>query len=396
MSDPRTQSGDRQSRRFLFLYALAVAGGAIAYVPLLTIVLPSHVTAFAGDRSLTLLAQIAFAGAVSASIANILFGWLSDVTHRRRPWIAVGLVLACAILVSVREIRDPATLIAMIVAWQFCLNMMLAPLIAWAADCVPDAQKGLLGGLMAFAPAMGALSGVLVTWDPLVDAEHRLLWVASLTALCVVPVLLFGRPLPAMQQVNALQRSNPQIPMKGMASKMWVARLLIQIAEASLFAFLLLWFRNIDPTFAENRVASIFTAVLSIAVLFALWFGSWSDRHGKPIQPLTLCAAIAAIGLGVMAASTGLTTAILGYVIFGMASNVFLALHSSQTLRVLPNPDRRGRDLGVFNLTNTLPSLIMPWLTLALVPTYGFDALFAFLALLATLAAFLMVLMQRR
>jgi MFS family permease len=390
MTETRQPLGEQQSRQFLFLYALAVAGGAIAFVPFLTIVLPSHVTDFAGDRSLSLLAHIAFTGAIAASIANILFGWLSDVTRARRPWIAVGLVLACTMLVTVREMRDPAMLIAMIVAWQFCLNMMLAPLTAWAGDCVPDSQKGLLGGLMAFAPAMGALSGVLVTWQWLVLTEHRLLWVAGLTMICVIPVLLFGRPLPVVLQPPVQSQSRAAFSIGGLASKMWLARLLVQIAEASLFAFLLLWFRNIDPAFAENRVAGIFTAVLSAAVLFALWLGSWSDRHGKPIQPLVLCAAVAAIGLGAMAASTGLVTAIFGYVVFGFASNIFLALHSSQTLRVLPNPDRRGRDLGIFNLTNTVPSLIMPWLTLALVPLYGFGALFTVLALLALAAALLL------
>jgi hypothetical protein len=73
-------------------------------------------------------------------------------------------------------------------------------------------------------------------------------------------------------------------------------------------------------------------------------------------------------------------------VLFGCASGIFLALHSSQTLRVLPAAKTRGRDLGIFNLTNTVPSLTMPWLTLALVPAYGFDALFVLLAGLSGMA----------
>ena len=71
-----------------------------------------------------------------------------------------------------------------------------------------------------------------------------------------------------------------------------------------------------------------------------------------------------------------------GYMMFGLGAGVFLALHTAQTLRILPKPSRRGRDLGIFNLTNTVPSLILPWLTLALVPTMGFAALFAVLSLL--------------
>ena len=65
------------------------------------------------------------------------------------------------------------------------------------------------------------------------------------------------------------------------------------------------------------------------------------------------------------------------------ATNVFLSLHSGQTLLVLPSASHRGRDLGLFNLTNTVPSLIMPWLTVMVVPERGFPALFGMLAVLA-------------
>jgi predicted MFS family arabinose efflux permease len=91
-----------------------------------------------------------------------------------------------------------------------------------------------------------------------------------------------------------------------------------------------------------------------------------------------------------MAFASDLVAAMLAYGLFGLASAVFLALHSAQTLRVLPRPDRRGRDLGLFNLANTLPSLVMPWLAIALVPWFGFPALFLLLAMLAAIAGLLL------
>jgi hypothetical protein len=154
--------------------------------------------------------------------------------------------------------------------------------LAWAGDCVPDSQKGLLGGLMALAPAMGALSGFIVTWEQLAAVEHRLLWVAACTFLCVAPVLLFGQPRPLTMPESAGYAQQSAIPAMNVVTRMWLARLLVQIAEAALFAFLLLWFRSIDPSFAENMVARIFAAVLGGAVLLALWFGDWSDRHKSP------------------------------------------------------------------------------------------------------------------
>jgi hypothetical protein len=94
-----------------------------------------------------------------------------------------------------------------------------------------------------------------------------------------------------------------------------------------------------------------------------------------------------------MARAQTLGGAIGGYVMFGLMGGIFLSLHTSQTLRILPSAQFRGRDLGVFNLTNTLPSLVMPWLILALVPIYGFGALFMVLATLALVACGLLLTM---
>lgn len=377
----------------MYLYALAVSGGAVAYMPFLTILLPIKVTSLAPDTVLPTLAFASFAGALSASLSNILFGWASDVTRQRRLWIFAGLVLSSSLLVMMPYVSDTTALIAMIIVWQFGLNMMLAPLAAWAGDCIPDTQKGALGGLLALAPALGALAGAIVTLDLLAAFPHREVLVACLIVIMVAPLLLFARPFKMPHLMEPVEgpiesRAHPAI-------RMWLARLLVQIAEASLFAFLLLWFKSLDPRFGENGAASIFALVLGLAVFMSLAVGYWSDRAARPIIPLVWSAGIAAGGLLLMALAPGLFVAIAGYLVFGIASSIFLALHSSQTLRVLPRPQRRGRDLGIFNLTNTVPSLIMPWLTLLLVPKYGFDALFLLLAGLATIACLLLLTMPR-
>ncbi len=387
----------QQSNRFLYLYALAVSGGSVAYIPFLTIILPNYATTLSGKGALELLAYIAFVGAVIASAANILFGWASDKTRSRRPWILAGLFICCALLPLMQSATNPNMLIALIVIWQIGLNMMLAPLAAWAGDTVPDRQKGLLGGLLAFAPALGALSGALVTRPGLAIGSNQLLIVALLVALMVCPVLLFGRPTD-IPQLTADNRHFGKIAPKQAGEQagviqMWIARLLIQIAEASLFTFLFIWFRSIDPNFADNDTASIFALILCASVVATLLIGRWSDHHDRPIFPLTVCAALAVAGLLIMAMANGLRSAVAGYALFGLSGGIFLALHSSQTLRVLPKSTTRGRDLGMFNLTNTIPSLIMPWLTMAMVPTFGFDALFILLAALAFVACLILAAM---
>lgn len=112
-----------------------------------------------------------------------------------------------------------------------------------------------------------------------------------------------------------------------------------------------------------------------------------------PLLVATLCGAA---GLAVMAMSVTATAAIAGYMVFGVSAGVFLALHTSQTLRVLPRPEHRGRDLGFFNLTNTFPSLIMPAFSLTLVPAFGFRGLFVLLAILACLSGLLLPRREER
>ena len=374
------------------LYALAWAGGAIAYTPLLTILLPSQVANLAGSESgVVWLAQIALAGALAASAGNILFGYLSDLTGHRRVWIAAGLVLSCLLLPRIADATTLSGLIAAIGAWQLCLNMMLGPLAAWAGDLVPDHRKGLLGGLMAFAPGAGALAGAIVTHPSLAVQELRLPLVAAMVAACVLPALLLT-PLNARQAPAKQTPTAPPDPgARSAVVRMWLARLAVQIAEATLFAYLLFWLSSLDPLVGENQIARLFSAIMVVSIPVALAAGRWSDRTDRPIAPLLIAALASAAGLLGMALAQGLGSAMLAYAVFGLASAVFLSLHSSQTLRILPRPERRGRDLGLFNLTNTVPSLLMPWMAIVLVPLFGYRALFLILAGLA-LAAFALLL----
>ncbi len=395
----QTQSLGRQDKHFLYLYALAWAGGSIAYVPFLTVLLPVQVAGVAQDQAVDWLAYIAFVGAIFASLAHIAFGWLSDRLGHRRGLISGGLVLSCGLLVSVGPVDQLPVLLIIIALWQFSLNMMLAPMAAWAGDCVPDHQKGQLGGLLSIAPAIGALAGTFVTLPGLANGQERLVLVAIIVACCVLPALIFGRPkqfpdlLWSASSDDATPVDEPRL--NDPVIRMWMARLLVQIAEAALFAYVLLWFRSLSEGVTDNTTALIFSLVLLIGIPIAMMAGHWADKRDKPILPLVWCAGIVAGGLLLMALASSLMFAIAGYLIFGVAGTVFLSMHSAQTLRVLPKPETRGRDLGIFNLTNTVPSLIMPWLTLALVPVFGFSGLFLLLSGLATIA-FVILLTTRR
>jgi MFS family permease len=387
----------RQPVWFLVLFALAAAGGAVAYVPLLTVLLPQRIAELQGGEDVAALARVGFVGAVMASLANIGVGMLSDRARMRRPFIIAGLVASNLLLLMVGTATSVTQTVVLVMVWQVGLNLMLSPLMAWAGDCFPDEQKGMLGGALALSPALGALAGSLVTWAGLVAPSARLALVAVLVSALVLPAVLLGKDRVQPALTAAVPSPATPLPLaERVVLRMWAARLLVQVAEGGMFAFLLYWLRSISPGYPENGAANIFSLVLVGAVPVSLMLGRWSDAHARPVVPLVATALLCACGMLIMAAAASLPWAIAGYVLFGLAAAVFLALHSGQTLRVLPAPQHRGRDLGVFNLTNTVPGMVMPWLTVMLVPAFGYGALFVLFAALALASAALLAGFLRR
>ncbi|MEG8025436.1 hypothetical protein QP162_15420 [Sphingomonas aurantiaca] len=136
---------DRRSTGFLLVFALAYVGGVVGYLPLLTLLLPIKVDAVAGAGRLGVLTAIVVAGALAASVSNIVFGWLSDraVTRGggRRAWLAGGLVATMLSYAAIAATTSAMGLVLAVVAFQVAVNALLAPLLAIMADEVPDAQR---------------------------------------------------------------------------------------------------------------------------------------------------------------------------------------------------------------------------------------------------------------
>lgn len=381
----------RLSPAFLPLYALAYAGGVIAYTPFLMLVLPARVTELAGPDDVRWLGYIVFAGALAASLAGVASGWLSDATRRRRTWVAVGLAATVLLQLAMVWCETMIALLLLVVAWQVALNLMLTPLIAWAGDAVPDDRKGLLGGLLSLAPPLGALSAMLLPETAADGLAARTATIAAMTLALVLPLLLFARSGPFPDAASPVPQPAAIARDASVVRRVWLARLLMQLSGAALAAYLYFWLRSLDPAMDDAAKMLLYAAGLALSVGAALLLGRWSDRHGRPFLALALTALIAAASLLAMGLAATPGAAKLAYILFATANAAFLALHASQTLRILPDAASRGLGIGLFNLTNTAPSLIMPWIAISMVPDFGYASLFLVLALLALAAGVLLL-----
>jgi MFS family permease len=390
-ADPRPA----QPRSLLAAYALAWAGGCIAYTPFLTVLLPQRLTVLAGAGDLRWLGICATSGALAASLGNIAAGWLSDRLGRRLTLSAIGLVGLAATSALLAASDTPQRLVAALMLWQLALNLFLAPLAAYAADTVPNAQKGLLGGLLAVGPGLAATSllGLAVVAEQLTT---QLALIVAITAAAAAPLLLMRKPAAAtLTRPLQVLVGDPVHKSRATLIQLWFARLAVQVAEGLLFLFLYYALRRLSGgQLSLTRYALTAAAAQLVAIPVALLIGRWSDRHDRRRGPLLLTIALIAAGLAVMAAASQWTPAVVGYALFLIGSNSFLSLHSTFAMQQLRNPRHHGRDLGLFNLTNTLPALITPMLAVGVIGAVGYSGLLAALAVAMVVPALLVARLE--
>jgi MFS family permease len=158
----------------------------------------------------------------------------------------------------------------------------------------------------------------------------------------------------------------------------WTARLLVQVAGSALSLYLIYYFesvvRGVAPDVLAARVGGLLTLAYALPLPVAVAIGRWSDRTGRRRPFLAATAAIAAMGLVAMAAAGGWLAAAVGFVVYTVGTATFLAIHSGYAMQLLPSARHRGRDLGLLNLANTIPSLVGPALTWWLATPEDFDA----------------------
>lgn len=364
---------------FVSLYALAYAGMFVTFIPFVSVLLPLKVAAVGADGGrIALLSAAALGGAALASVANLLFGALSDITYRRRgtrrPWVVAGLVLLLPAYTLLHLSASSAALLAAVALLQIAINMMFAPVTAVMADEVPDAHKGVVAGLLGAAHPFSSLVAVGTTLQWLGGQGTRYAMLYGVIALLVLPFACLVRersdPLPSPAAPSRVRRRSD-------FARIWAARLLVQIAGNGLTTYGLFYFIAVlgermpgkaSAEAASESVALVFAGVTALTLVLTIAVGRASDRVMRRKPFLAGAALLMASGLVVMASAPGFTVAVTGYAMATLGMSAFLALQSALAMQLLPSAAHRGRDLGILNLTNTLPAMIAPLLALALSP----------------------------
>lgn len=396
---------DRLLRRFLWLYPLANAGAYVAFLPLLSVAVPLRAEAIAGPGKIALLSQTLLAGVVVATIANIVAGMLSDWSRARfgtrLPWLWIGLVGCWLSYALIARTTGIGGLVAGVILFQLALNTLFAPLAALFADKVPDRLKGRFSALTNLALPAGSLGSALISLPAFAGDGARMLALGGLTALLVLPLLLFwpagladiAEPAPPPTSTGEATPGKATPGRWSAFRSLWLAKFLVQLSGTVMTNYFLFYLRGgaHDAPAAGAGVPFGFARIMLLATIVsavtAIAAGRWSDRTGRRRPFLLAGIAMMAAGLLLLILRHEWIAAATGYTAFAAGLGTFLTIDVALVTQILPSEHHRGRDLGLMNGANTLPAMIGPLLALTVLTGSAGDYAMLFAVLLAALAA---------
>ncbi|OJX72259.1 MFS transporter [Leifsonia sp. 71-9] len=338
---------------------------------------------------------------VCAIIAYPLTGALSDRTTsrfgRRRPWIAGGALLFAA---SLLLLGLQTSIVGIGVFWSLALTgfcVLTAALTATISDQVPVAQRGYVSGWISAPQAIGIILGVSLVTYVFVGAVVGYAAMAVLLLVLVLPFLFLPdavlpkelrQAMTARSLIEGLWISPREHPDFGWTL---LSRILVNFGNA-FGTSLLLYFLEFglkDPD-ADDDLLILILIYMVFVIIASLVFGRLSDRLGRRKAFVFLSSAIQGVAALLLAFVPELTAAMIAAGLLGLGYGCFLSVDQALATQVLPDPESRGKDLGIMNIATAVPQAMAPLIGAGIVAALGgfmglfiLSGLFAFAGALA-------------
>ncbi|ANU07349.1 MFS transporter [Paraurantiacibacter namhicola] len=387
-------------------YALASLGAHLGFMPLLVLLLPRRVEALSAQPEIDLSILLVIGG-LTASGAHIAAGAWSDrwLARRgtRRGLIAIGTAALAATYLLFAAAETLLLLGAALVTFQLALNVMFAPLGALLADHVPDTRKGRVAGMLNAALPFSYGGVSVLGWLFPRDAAGAFLLLAIAVPLLMLPLLL------RWPFAGLVSRAEGDVAIADITRwhrrdfmLAWWARLFVQAGAALVTGYIFLYLTALQGRLgtppggtATDFLAGISLAALCCSFVAAIGGGWLSDRLGRRKAPLCIFALALAACLLAMGQGGGWLVLAVAYPLFGGFLAAFLAIDAALVGQLLTGHPSRGTLLGVMNLTNTLPGVMIPAFALVLLDgssiAAAFDTLLLGVAIAAALAGILVL-----
>jgi MFS family permease len=345
-----------------------------------------------------------------ALLGNLLTGALSDRTTsrfgRRRPWILGGALASALALIIMMTAQSVLVLSIGWCTFQLTSNLILSALAAVIPDQIPEQQRGTAAGIVGLSVTIGAVFGSIVIGLIIKAIMPSYILMLVLLLVATIPYALFLRdkalPKEAVQpfHLGAFLKNFWIDPRKYPDfSWTWITRFIpifgYALGTGYLFYYLedAIHYTRLFPGQGVEQGVSIInllgTLVASVATIIG---GILSDRAQRRKIFIILANILIALALFTQALVPPWIVLLISVGVLGAGFGMYFAVDAAVVTLVLPSAQNRAKDMGIFNIANTLPQSLGPAIAaLIITTTHSYSVLFAIgtvVVLLGTLAVF--------
>ena len=354
------------------------------------------------------LALIVGIGAIGAMVAAPVVGALTDRTRTRWggrvPWMLVG---AAASLVLSVLFAFSTSIAELVVYWfllQVATNFILTPVSVHIPERVPLVRRGLFSAAMGFAQTAGGVIGQSfgAMFSSIIPVGYIVVGV-----LLMLAVVLFA----IVNRRSNLGESKPRLDVVAILKTFWVSprrhpnfawafagRFLLMVGYFPLSAYTLY---ILQSYVGLGKEAVALVPAVGLANLLGTLIGTpiagiLADRL-KAVKPLIFAASIILVIAFAIPMASPTVPAMLAYgFLSGMGLGSYMSVDYVLITQVLPSAEDAGKDLGIINITTTLPQTIGVAVGGTIVTVFaGYFALFPVAIVLVIAGAVLLFLVRR-
>jgi MFS family permease len=326
---------------------------------LLAIIVPTIVLRLAPQQHTAVLAVLATLASVAVVVIPPLAGAFSDRMRRiggdRRKEVALALVVDAMALVGMAFAASTKQLGTGLVAATIAVTAASTIYQALLPEIIPRRAWGAASGVRGAMTLVGTIVGLIVA--ALLSPVHALFATAAIVVLGTLSLAAVPRDRAgdeAAEPTHAKVRDHHDLVVT-MIARGWIV-----LGMTLLNTYVLFFFHDVLGVHdASLRTGLVAGAALIGAIASSVWAGTLSDRFDRRAVvalsgvPMTL----AALGF---ALAPNQTAVLLYAVLFGLGFGGVFSVGWALALDAVPELGDVARDLGVWAMISSLPSIAAP------------------------------------
>ena len=323
---------------------------------LLAIAVPAMTLRLAPENHVEVLAVLASIVALATALVPLLAGWLSDALRRRggsrRAFVAAGIVIDIGALAALSTVHTLAWFAILLVIATIGVNVALSAYQVLLPESVPRRQWGIVSGIRGAATLVGAVLGFAVAGsmpDPSLTfkATAIILAVGALSLLKISDGTYDGEDHAHVRDWHDFV-------------VVFAARALVFFGLTMLQTFVLFFFRDVQKIDNPSAGTALYAfSTIVGAVISSIYLGVLSDRAPRKIITALAIAAMAAATIG-FALAPVLAWMLPFAVLFGIGFGGVMSSGWALAMDAIPKMRDVGRDLGLWGIATSIPSIIAP------------------------------------